>query len=140
MKKSEEAGLVHLSSNIQNGQHYICNCCKCCCGVLRSVNEFGFTEGVNSNFYALIDEELCVACGICADERCQVNAIKEDEESYMILQERCIGCGLCVSTCPEEAIVLRRKEGKQCVTPPIDEADWFKNRGAARGVDYSAYE
>ncbi|NOX33007.1 MAG: 4Fe-4S ferredoxin [Deltaproteobacteria bacterium] len=140
LKKSEEAGLVHLSSNIQNGQYYICNCCGCCCGVLRSVNEFGFSEGVNSHFYAMIDEESCTGCGICSDERCQINAIEEKEEAYSIIQDRCIGCGLCISTCPEEAIVLRRKEEKDCVVPPADENEWFKHRAAIRGVDYSAHE
>lgn len=140
LDKSEEAGLVHLSSNIQNGQYYICNCCGCCCGVLRSVNEFGFSEGVNSHFYAMIDEELCSGCGICSDERCQVNAIKENEETYSIMPDKCIGCGLCISTCPEEAIVLKRKEEKDCVVPPADENEWFKHRAAIRGVDYSAHE
>jgi Na+-translocating ferredoxin:NAD+ oxidoreductase subunit B len=140
LKKSEEAGLVHLTSNVQGGQHYICNCCGCCCGVLRSVSELGVSESVNSHFYAEINEELCNSCGICADERCQVNAIEEKEDSYKIIHNRCIGCGLCISTCSEEAIVLKRKEEKDCVTPPIDENEWFKDRAAIRGVDYSIHE
>jgi Na+-translocating ferredoxin:NAD+ oxidoreductase subunit B len=140
LKKSEEAGLVHLTGNVQNGQIYICNCCGCCCGVLSSVNKYGFSEGVNSHFYAVIDEALCISCGVCADERCQVNAIEEKEDSYQIIQNKCIGCGLCISTCPEEAITLYRKEEKDCVTPPINEDQWFEQRGANRGVDYSIHK
>lgn len=140
LNKSEEAGLIHLTSNVQDDRFYICNCCGCCCGVLRSINQLGFSEGVNSHFYAEIDEESCVGCGICADERCQINAIEEHGDIYKIIQNKCIGCGLCISTCPEEAIVLQRKEEKNCSTPPIDENEWLKQRGAARGVDYSIYK
>lgn len=140
LKKTEEAGLVHLTSNVQSGHFFIYNCCGCCCGVLRSVNEFGFSEGVNSHFYAVIDEASCVSCGICADERCQVNAIEEKEDFYKVIGSKCIGCGLCISTCPEEAIVLKRKEAKYCVTPPTDENEWFKQRGATRGVDFSIHQ
>jgi NAD-dependent dihydropyrimidine dehydrogenase PreA subunit len=140
LKVSEEAGLVHLSSNVQNGQNFICNCCGCCCGVLSAVNAFGFSECVNSQYVATIDENACSGCGICADERCQINAIEELDGIYKILQDRCIGCGLCVSTCPEEAISLLRKEDKDCIEPPVDETDWLKQKAAARGVDYSAYE
>ena len=140
LKKSEEAGLVHLTSNVQGGQYYICNCCGCCCNVLNSVNKLGFSEGVNSHFYAEIDEELCTSCGICADERCQVNAIEEKEDNYKIIHNKCIGCGLCINTCPEEAIFLKRKEEKDCITPPMDENEWFKQRGAKRGRDYSVHQ
>lgn len=90
LKKSEEADLIHLASNVQNSQYYICNCC----GVLKPVNEYGFSEGVNSHFYAVINEELCSGCGICADERCQINAIEGKEDFYEIIHNRCIGCGL----------------------------------------------
>ena len=48
MKMSEEAGLVHLTYNVQGGGFYICNCCKCCCGVLRSIHELGIPFGRKS--------------------------------------------------------------------------------------------
>ena len=140
LKKAEDAALVHMTSNIQNGQFYICNCCGCCCGVLRSINELGVSNAVNSNYYAVIDENLCENCGLCADERCQINAIVPEDNSYKILKDKCIGCGLCVTTCPTEAIKLVRKQDEQYITPPLDENEWFKQRGKARGIDYSVYE
>ncbi len=139
LKMSEEAGLVHLTSNIEKGNYYICNCCSCCCGVLRGVNEFGGANAVNSNYYAVIDAEECVSCGICEDERCQVHAIEEKEDAYEVIKEKCIGCGLCISTCPSDAISLIRKNAEDIILPPVDENDWYKRRGQVRGVDYSKY-
>jgi Fe-S-cluster-containing hydrogenase component 2 len=140
--KSEEAGLVHLTGNVQAGQFYICNCCKCCCGVLKAINKYNIPAPmvINSHYYAQIDPEKCIACGICADERCQVNAIEEGDEVYRIVKGRCIGCGLCAQTCPAEAISLVHKTQEQRETPPVTEDDWYKERARTRGVDYSVFK
>jgi electron transport complex protein RnfB len=140
LQKSEEAGLVHLTSNVQTGHYYICNCCGCCCGVLRSINDLGLKNTINSSFFAEIDSESCISCGVCAEERCQVNAITEAEDAYQIDSEKCIGCGLCISTCPTESIRLWRKDAKDIVTPPVDEDEWFTLRSQERGVDFSRYK
>jgi electron transport complex protein RnfB len=142
LKKTEEAGLVHLTSNVQGGNIYICNCCGCCCGVLRAINDFDIpaSEVINSHYFAVIDSEKCIQCGICADERCQVKAIEEAEETYQIIRERCIGCGLCIATCPSEAITLVRKDQNKIAPPPVDEEAWYEERGRVRGVDFSKYK
>ena len=140
LKKAEDAGLVHMTINSETEHFYICNCCGCCCGVLRSVNEFGITDAVNSHFFAEIDHDKCVGCGLCADERCQVNAIEADDDFYRVIKKRCIGCGLCVSSCPEGAATLERKTGDELIAPPEDEKEWFERRGKNRGVDFSLYK
>jgi NAD-dependent dihydropyrimidine dehydrogenase PreA subunit len=141
LTKTEEEGLVHLTWNVQSGHYFICNCCGCCCGVLRGINELGIDASlvINSNHYAQIDPDLCSACGVCAEERCQVSAIEEGDEFYRVLQEKCIGCGLCITTCPTEAISLIRKPEAEIETPPVDEKDWFKVRARQRGVDISRF-
>ncbi len=139
LRKAEEAGLVHMTTNVESGHWYICNCCGCCCGVLRAVN-MGFPQIVNSHYYAEIDPDKCAACGICADERCQVKAIKKDEDSCSVIKEKCIGCGLCATTCPEEAIRLLHKEPQDLIYPPRDGDAWLEERGRQRGVDYNAYK
>lgn len=137
--KAEEAGLVHMTSNIESGHWFICNCCGCCCGVLRAVN-MGAPNVINSHYYAEIDQEKCSACGICADERCQVQAIRKDEDHCSVIKERCIGCGLCSSTCPEDAISLLRKEVAELTYPPRNEEAWLEERARQRGVDFSPYK
>ena len=139
LQKCEEDGLVHLTWNVKNGHFFICNCCGCCCGVLRSINEWGINEAVNSHYYAEIDPDECTACGTCADERCQVNAIEEADDAFRVIKEKCIGCGLCISTCPVEAIQLIRKPQEELVAPPKDETAWYNKRAQLRGVDISKY-
>lgn len=142
LDEAEEAGLVHLTHNMQNGLFYICNCCKCCCAVLGAINRLGVDAGqvVNSHYYAQIEEDECSACGICADDRCQVGAIEEVDDYYHVVREKCIGCGLCISACPTEAMSLFHKSSEEHVLPPVDEATWFEERGRIRGVDYSQYK
>ena len=140
LERAEKAGLVHLTQNMQDGHFFICNCCGCCCEVLRSINELGLQGVIYTGYAAVIDQEACVGCGICADERCQVNAIEEDDGAYRVIREKCIGCGLCVSTCPEEAITLESRPEAELPPPPRDGKAWMEARAQARGVDYSAFK
>jgi ferredoxin len=142
LNKAEEDGLVHLTGNVQAGHIYICNCCKCCCGVLNAINNYGIPASVviNSHYYAKINPEECIGCGVCANERCQVSAIEETEDTYRVIQERCIGCGLCASACPAEAIQLVHKEREKLEPPPFTEDAWFEERARLRGVDFTPYK
>jgi electron transport complex protein RnfB len=139
LQKAEEAALVHMTSNVKNGQWYICNCCGCCDGQLMLVGA-GLTGIINSHFYAEINQDLCASCGICADERCQVKAIDEVDDSYRVNRVKCIGCGLCVSTCSTGAMRLIHKLPEELQPLANDEMDWLEKRGAERGVDFSAYK
>ena len=128
---AEEAGLVHMTQNTKKGQFIICNCCECCCGMLRAFNELNRLNAVTpSRFYAVVDEDLCTACGVCVD-RCQAKAI--DLEDYARVNDRCIGCGLCVSTCPTEALSMVERETAPEI--PRNEKEWMEKRENARGGD-----
>ena len=139
LRRAEEAALVHMTSNVGSGQSFICNCCGCCDAFLQ-VTRAGLRGVINSHFYAEIDTEQCVACGICANERCQVGAITETEDSYRVDRNKCIGCGLCISTCPSEAMRLIHKGPEELVPPAKDEMEWYEKRASQRGVDFSAYK
>lgn len=142
LKKAEEAGLVHLTWNIESGHFYICNCCGCCCHVLTSINKLGInaSDVINSNYYAIIDPEECIVCNTCVDERCQVGAIEMEDDANQISRDKCIGCGLCISTCPTESITLIRKNPDEIIAPPKDEMEWFEKRADEVGVDISKYK
>jgi electron transport complex protein RnfB len=140
LNMAEEQGLVHLTWNAEDERFFICNCCSCCCNVLLAINELGILGSVNSYYVAEIDPDQCTACGLCADERCQVRAIEEGDDGYQVIPERCIGCGLCVSACPGEAIRLVRKSPDQIALPPKNQTEWFEARGMARGVDFSQFK
>jgi Pyruvate/2-oxoacid:ferredoxin oxidoreductase delta subunit len=139
LKTAEEAGLVHLTGNVANGHYFICNCCGCCCGVLKGMTKFGMTGVVNSDFYSEIDEGECITCGICAENVCQVEAISEHEGTFRVDRVRCLGCGNCISLCPTDAIALRHKPPADRLPPPADNDAWLEARGRQRGVDFSKY-
>jgi len=140
LEKANEAGLVHMTANLESGHSFICNCCGCCCMALKGMTKLGVLDVVNSDFYAQVDSEVCTSCDMCADNVCQVDAIAEQEDTYRVDRSRCLGCGHCVDVCPVDAIELLRKplEDRE---PPVKDADTFLEELARRrGVDFSAYK
>mgnify|MGYP001363328616 CR=1 FL=1 len=133
LKSADDAGLVHLTSNTRDGNIFICNCCGCCCSILRGINDLGQMDCVaRSHFIAAVDADRCTACGACR-ARCQVRAI--DMEDRASVNDRCIGCGLCVLRCPEGALRLLRRDPGDREFIPRDERDWMRKRAASRKRD-----
>jgi Na+-translocating ferredoxin:NAD+ oxidoreductase RNF subunit RnfB len=131
---AEEEGLVHCTYNFQRGQMFVCNCCECCCGFLKLLTEYHTPHGlVRSNWVAAIDADECAACGVCADQRCPVEAVEvTDVGNYRVVDDRCIGCGVCIITCPNEAMSLFERAENERTTPPSDIVDWSVQRMANR--------
>jgi NAD-dependent dihydropyrimidine dehydrogenase PreA subunit len=115
IRKAEEDGLVLQPGN-QIRPMSICTCCGCCCAILVNQNKLPEpAQFFATNFYATVDEDLCVACGICED-RCNMDAIHVEDNLAQVDKARCIGCGVCVPTCTSEALKLYRKE--EVIIPP----------------------
>jgi NAD-dependent dihydropyrimidine dehydrogenase PreA subunit len=136
LDKAEEMGLVHTVSNVMKGVGYVCNCCGCCCGILRGINEWGIEDSVAyANYYAVIDPDECLACGTCRN-RCQVHAISEQDGVSVVDRKKCIGCGLCATGCPNGAAKLQPKSNSEIINPPQDFVAWeherLRNRGLSR--------
>lgn len=132
--ETESIGLVHTVSNNIGNVNYICNCCGCCCAVLRGITQWGVENSVaRANYYAETAPDKCAGCGTCV-ERCQVGAVSIDETIAIVARQRCIGCGLCVTGCPNEAMQLHRKPDAELVHPPADFATWENERLSNRGL------
>jgi len=128
---AEDSALVLCPSNTQDIA-WICCCCGCCCGGLRRLKLLeNPADYVQSYYRAQIDPDLCSACGTCV-ERCQIDAITEEDDAMEVNPARCIGCGLCVPTCPEDAITLIEKPDMSA--PPDDFDDMLDRIAKERGV------
>ena len=116
MERAEKEGLVHETFNMQDTATFICNCCSCCCGFLKSVKEqSNYGAITKSNFDPIINRDLCTLCETCM-KICPMNAIyhhwphkKDLTDDFMKIRlALCIGCGVCASNCPSEAISLEK--------------------------------
>lgn len=129
LEKLDEAralGLMHTVDNVRNEPAFMCHCCGCCCGSLRSYNVHGIVGFSSSNFISRVDRSRCSGCGICV-ERCHVGAIDVFEPAdahdssaagALVNEARCLGCGVCADGCPDGAIDLIRRE--PVTEPPAD--------------------
>jgi ferredoxin len=134
LERARQAGLVHTVTNSQQDLSYICNCCTCSCGVLRGIAELGILNAVAaSSFINTVDADLCNACSACL-EGCQFNALRL-EQVMTVDPLHCVGCGVCVPLCPEGALSLVHRADYASSPPPVDMAEWRRQRAAARGID-----
>jgi Pyruvate/2-oxoacid:ferredoxin oxidoreductase delta subunit len=113
LRKSHEAGLVHISyTDIGEPKPFIiCSCCACCCHSLAGLIRFQIPDAVvAANHIAQQDHEICVDCGTCVN-RChfQARTLKNGRLIYDLT--KCFGCGVCVSTCPTAAISMIERSG-----------------------------
>lgn len=102
-KADDEFGVVHI--DYSNG---FCNFdCKKCGDVCPSgaIKRVSLDEKQKIRIgMAMIDENKCSKCGVCA-EACPVGAIiKIDGKAPVLNASKCIGCGACKHACPIGAI------------------------------------
>ena len=128
LRQTEEAGLVHSSGNYRDGIEYICNCCICCCGIMRGIAEYGIMSAVaRSDFQIVVKRDDCNGCEACLG-RCQFEALKVTDGAAQPDYLRCVGCGLCVEICPTEALHLERRKAGEIAAPPEDIRAWRDQR------------
>jgi len=137
LHQAEEAGLVHCSMNVQTGYSYICNCCTCCCLMLRSLVKWKQPHAfIRSNYMTQVDAESCTGCGRCI-ERCQFGALSIPESTCEVDSNLCVGCGVCSMACKEGALSLRARSPDDTTTPPASREEWMTLKAESRGVDPS---
>jgi Na+-translocating ferredoxin:NAD+ oxidoreductase subunit B len=134
LDEAEAVGLVHTGTNYVNQMHWICNCCGCCCNLIRNLIEEGLEGAIaKANYYAEAAAGRCSACATCV-ERCPVKAIALREAVLTIDRSQCIGCGLCITGCPSDALALKRRTQGRFEAPPRDEEDFNRQRLRNRGL------
>ena len=109
LRRSHEAGLVHLAYRKDGGEiQEFCSCCSCCCWFLTRMKASGNTRELHSSaFIAQMDASRCVSCGTCV-QRCPFDAWSQPEAggTPVFDPDACYGCGVCVSACPAGALSL----------------------------------
>lgn len=133
LKLSSDAGLVHMTLNVQDDPWFICNCCRHACPLLRGVTTWkGAGAVAPSSFWSVLDEDLCNGCGSC-EPRCPVDAIKMKDGLPEIKHELCLGCGQCTFVCAPDALRLQKREDKILV-PPMDDQQFFLAYAKGKGM------
>ena len=61
---------------------------------------------------AVVDEDLCIGCGLC-EELCPYGAPRVEEGKSKIIDVLCRGCGVCAAECPRRAITMRHFNDQQ---------------------------
>ncbi len=133
LQTTEEAGLVHTVGNYRDGIDYICNCCTCCCGILRGIAQYGIASAVaHSDFFLVVEADACTGCNNCIG-RCQFNALSASDGVVAVDYHHCMGCGVCVVACSTDALHLERRPEAEISVMPDGPVEWGVQRQASRG-------
>ncbi|MEW6033319.1 MAG: 4Fe-4S dicluster domain-containing protein [Chloroflexota bacterium] len=118
--QAEQAGLVRLATNVRQNHLFMCQCCSCCCGIMRGMVEFGQSTAIqHSNYVPVINKESCNGCPDCV-KACTMHALSLVQGKAKMDGTKCIGCGLCATACSSGAILMRRKAESKVKEPPVD--------------------
>jgi Pyruvate/2-oxoacid:ferredoxin oxidoreductase delta subunit len=127
--EAKAAGLAQTGDNVRNDISYLCNCCGCCCGMMRTIKQFDIYNGVvPSNWMATIDLGKCRGCTTCA-QACPAGAITVEPSEGKGLRRnwarvdptRCLGCGVCGDVCRWDAHGMELRDDR-----PFVPADTFE--------------
>ena len=69
-------------------------------------NAASFLEDISMAKKALVNKNVCVACGVCA-KACPKKAIEILKGCYArVWEDKCVGCGICAKNCPAGCITV----------------------------------
>lgn len=123
LRDCEERGLIHQTVN-SDTPDVICNCCSCCCSILKPLYEHDIKVTVKSRYMAIFDNEKCRSCKdlTCVD-KCKFEGISKKDGKLIINSKNCHGCGLCLTACPYDAVTM--KEARKLNSIPSNDLQFF---------------
>ncbi len=103
IRKSEEAGLVHLVDNAREGINTPAIAAAAVAGPSGTIRRKKIPRDVLMATYFLreTDKEKCTGCGECV-EICPVNVIRMEGDFPVVDLDWCIGCGVVPSPAPPQ--------------------------------------
>lgn len=125
--KSKEAGLAQTGDNVQRKVAFICNCCGCCCYLMRSLKNFDINRGIiTSNWIMDVNVSKCKGCGECA-KACPVDAVNiekiqdgDKKKMWAVRNEEiCLGCGVCSTACKTGAATMKSRPQRVLVPETV---------------------
>ena len=106
VRTCHEMGMMQIISNTEEPLA-MCNCCSCCCGVVKSMKRFETSIGTVSRYIAeMTAADECIQCQACV-KVCPMNAVSINNGHAEIFSGKCFGCGLCVSKCPKGILAMK---------------------------------
>jgi len=84
-----------------------CGTCRLACAIenFQAVNPSRSLLRIEARLPAPGDYRihLCDQCGVCA-ENCPEDAIRLENEAFLVITETCTGCRICVEVCPRDVM------------------------------------
>ena len=134
LEQSEQVGLVHTVSNVMEGVGYVCNCCGCCCGILRGITKYGIENSVAyANYYAVIDPQFCAAAAT-ASNAARWAPFPKGRASRWWTGAAASAAGCASAAAPTRSPGWSANRRRKWVRPPRDFAAWEHARLVNRGL------
>ncbi len=127
LAKCKEAGLAQTADNVQNKVTFICNCCGCCCHVMKGIKAVDRRPAIiTSNFVMEVDASKCKGCGKCA-KACPIGSVSMERTNVGGKEVKrakndasfCLGCGVCTAFCKNGGAAMRPRAQRTLVPETV---------------------